>query len=373
MSRILFVDDEPRVLDGIRRVLHGAYDIVLAEGGQAGIEAVEHDEFAVIVSDMKMPGIGGPEFLAHAGELQPDAVQMILSGHADLSSTVAAVNEGNLFRFLMKPIDRASLAYALDAALEQHRLRRAERDLLEQTVTGAIDALTDLLALSSPWSARRATLVRQYVARIVGPTEMAGDWQLRVAAAVADVGLVAVPEDVVRRSIGGATLTTQEALMMRRHASVAARVIAHIPRLDEVAAIVQAQLPGTTTEDPRALVLQVATEVADGVLRGLAEPHAIALAEQSGRYADWLFAGLHEVPLPTRIVEVAPGDLRPGMVLQNDLCTESGALIAASGTTVTLAMIERIQNFAAGFGLRDAIVAEVRPTSPVAAPARHPA
>src|SRR5690606_14912181 len=122
----------------------------------------------------------------------------------------------------------------------------------------------DLLALTSPSSTRRATLVRQYVGRIAGPTPFADDWQLRVAATVADIGLVAVPDDVVRRSIAGDQLSMRESLMLKRHPSVAARVIAHIPRLDEVASIVQAQVPGAQTDDTRALILQLATEVADG-------------------------------------------------------------------------------------------------------------
>lgn len=369
MSRVLFVDDEPRVLDGIRRVLRGTYDLEFAEGGRTALDLVEREEFAVIVSDMKMPGMSGPEFLAHAAALQPDAVQMVLSGHADLASTVAAVNDGNLFRFLMKPTDRAALGAALDAALEQHRLRRVERDLLEQTVTGAIDALVDLLSITSPSSARRATLVRQYVSRVVTASALANDWQLRVAATVADIGLVAVPDDVVRRSVAGEHLSLQETLMLKRHPGLAARVIAHIPRLDEVAAIVQAQVPGTATDDPRAVVLQLATEVADGVLRGLPEPHAIALAEQSERYPAWMFAGLHEKPLPVQIVEVPPDHLHSGMVLQNDLCTPTGAIIATAGTTVTVAMIERIQNFAAGFGVRDPIVVEVHADREIPPPA----
>lgn len=371
MSRILFVDDEPRVLDGIRRALRGAYETEFAEGGAAALALVERDEFAVVVTDMKMPGMAGPELLARIREIQPDTVQMVLSGHADLASTVTAVNEGNLFRFLMKPTDRTVLGAALDAALEQHRLRRVERDLLEQTVTGAVDALVDLLALTSPSSARRSSLVRQYVGRITAPTDLADDWQLRVAATVADIGLVAVPDEVVRRSVAGEQLSMQESLMLKRHPGVASRVIAHIPRLDAVAAIVQAQVPGMQTDDVRALVLQLATEVADGVLRGLPEPHAVALAEQTGRYEDWMFAGLHEEPLPVRIIETQPELLRAGMVLQNDLCTPSGALIATAGTTVTVAMIERIQNFASGFGVRDPIVVEVHPERDVAVATGH--
>jgi DNA-binding NtrC family response regulator len=79
-ERILFVDDEPNVLHGLRRVLRRSYEFDTAIGGHEGLERVSDGDYAVIVSDMRMPEMSGPDFLARAGRLQPDAVQIILSG-----------------------------------------------------------------------------------------------------------------------------------------------------------------------------------------------------------------------------------------------------------------------------------------------------
>jgi response regulator RpfG family c-di-GMP phosphodiesterase len=97
------VDDEPRVLDGLRRSLHGSFDVVTATSGEDGLalqrEALAGgDPFAVIVSDMRMPGMDGAEFLTAARAVDRDTVRMVLSGQADLAQTIAAVNHADLFR-----------------------------------------------------------------------------------------------------------------------------------------------------------------------------------------------------------------------------------------------------------------------------------
>ena len=100
-NRVLFVDDEPKVLDGIRRQLRNRLDVETANGAAAGLALIESKgPFAVVVSDMRMPEMNGARFLAKVNEIAPDTVRMVLSGQADLDSTVAAVNEGHIFRFL---------------------------------------------------------------------------------------------------------------------------------------------------------------------------------------------------------------------------------------------------------------------------------
>lgn len=363
-ARVLFVDDEPRVLDGIRRLLRGAYDVEVAEGGREGLAALERHSFAVIVSDMMMPEIKGPEFLALAAERQPDAVQMILSGQADLSSTVAAVNDGNLFRFLMKPVDRDALLAALAAAIEHHRLRTVERDLLEQTLSGAVDALGEVLAMASPQSTRRSSMIRRYVQLIANGTEFDEDWQMNVAAMLANIGAISVPDDVLDRASSGEFLSQVESQMIARHPALAADLILRIPRMDGVAEIVRAQHGAHVDEvrpelADRARILQLAVELTDCVLRGVPEQDAIVLVEQSERFPAALFERLRNEPVRTRLAELSVQDLRSGMVLRGPLVTPEGVVIANTGTALTSVLIARIANFASGVGVCEPIVVEV--------------
>lgn len=99
--RVLCVDDEPRVLAALARTLHRHFALTTAASGAGGLELLRREgPFAVVVSDLRMPGMDGVAFLARVREAAPDTVRVLLTGQADLAAAVAAVNEGNIFRFL---------------------------------------------------------------------------------------------------------------------------------------------------------------------------------------------------------------------------------------------------------------------------------
>ena len=137
-AKILIVDDDPAVLDGLRRTLGRCYDLETALGPQEGLHALtEHGPFAVIVSDLRMPGLSGVEFLRRAKDIAPQAVPLMLTGHGDLDTAMEAINEGQIFRFLTKPCPPSILQRSLEAALAQYRLAAADRELLRMTMENA--------------------------------------------------------------------------------------------------------------------------------------------------------------------------------------------------------------------------------------------
>lgn len=120
-QRILFVDDESAVLDGIARSHGRAFDIETAAGGEAGLDTLaEGDGFAVVVSDVYMPGMDGFEFLRRVAEEYPAVVRVMLTGGDDLEIGEEALESGLVFRYLCKPIDSRTLREVLQAALAQH-------------------------------------------------------------------------------------------------------------------------------------------------------------------------------------------------------------------------------------------------------------
>jgi DNA-binding NtrC family response regulator len=95
----LFVDDEIPILEGYRRILHREFDVCGANSGEDGLEVLRTTgPFAVVISDMRMPGMNGAEFLAKVRERAPDTARMLLTGYADLEAAIDAVNKGNIFR-----------------------------------------------------------------------------------------------------------------------------------------------------------------------------------------------------------------------------------------------------------------------------------
>jgi DNA-binding NtrC family response regulator len=121
-NRVLFVDDDLNILDGYKRQLRKQFDIETAEGGEKGLDAVKNKgPFAVIVSDLRMPGMDGNQFLAHVKEVAPDSTRILLTGYADLKSAIEAINNGSIFRLLTKPCDRADLIQTLENGIDQYK------------------------------------------------------------------------------------------------------------------------------------------------------------------------------------------------------------------------------------------------------------
>nr|MBP6838163.1 response regulator [Kofleriaceae bacterium] len=101
--RVLFVDDEVVLLEGLSDLFHRQYQVSTAIGAEAGLAALARERPQVVVSDMRMPGMDGATFLTRVREHDPAVVRLLLTGHADLDAAIRAVNQGGVFRFLTKP------------------------------------------------------------------------------------------------------------------------------------------------------------------------------------------------------------------------------------------------------------------------------
>ena len=120
---VLFVDDDPRILNALAALFRQEYNVQTAEGGAAALEIMARGPIQVIVSDQRMPGLTGVEVLRKARTAWPATVRMLLTGYTDLASLVGSINQGEIFRFVMKPWDNEELKKALadgvKAAAEQ--------------------------------------------------------------------------------------------------------------------------------------------------------------------------------------------------------------------------------------------------------------
>jgi DNA-binding NtrC family response regulator len=133
-------------------------------GGEEGLTANStYGPNAVVISNIRMPGMSGARFLAEVRRNAPETLRIILTGFANIDTALDAVNEGNIFRFLTKPRGKTVLAGAIRAGLAQHRLITAERVLLEETLMGSIRVLTDVLIIAKREAFARSMRVACYV------------------------------------------------------------------------------------------------------------------------------------------------------------------------------------------------------------------
>jgi response regulator RpfG family c-di-GMP phosphodiesterase len=238
---VLFVDDDVRVLSALQRNLHKAYRIETAASATEALGAISRGVYAVVVSDLRMPGMDGIELLTRVKQVCPDAVRILLTGHADLDAAIAAVNEGNIFRFLSKPCPQEVLTKTLDAALEQYRLVTAEKELLHQTLMGTVAALVGVLAAVQPLALGRASQIAQYVRQLACVLKVSDLWEIEVAAMLSQIGCISLDPEVLKKYYSGGELSNVEMSHFLSHASVGYGLIRRIPRLHAVAQIIEHQ------------------------------------------------------------------------------------------------------------------------------------
>ena len=234
--RILCVDDEPMVLEGLRDTLRRSFDVCVAGSGGEALALLKKRprDFAIVISDLHMPEMHGSLFLREARRVAPLAVRMLLTGRADSEAAINAVNDGQISRFLTKPCDRDELIAACAGALWQHRTHKTERDLLEQTLLGSVKALTEVLALAAPAVFAQGARLKELVGALALESGCSDAWEIEVAALLAQVGAVALPEETAAKLCSGAPLSAGERAMVARVPAATRRILDNIPRLEGV-------------------------------------------------------------------------------------------------------------------------------------------
>ena len=369
LPKVLCVDDEPLLLEALERILGADFEVDTAAGGEAALARLDAGaRYVAVVSDMRMPGMDGAAVLSEFARRAPDTTRVLLTGHAEVDAAARAVNDGKIFRFLTKPCEAAVLRSVLRQAKEQHRLVRAEKELLERTLSGAVAVLTDVLRLTSPQLFTRTTAVRRIVRYLAEQLSLPNVWKLDMAAMLSWLGCVAVPQETLERHFNGQPPVRDDERLLASHPEVAWRLLSQIPRLDEVAEIVRRQ---QQPPDPKAsaevrqgaAILKLALEFDRRLLSG--EPVAQVrqtLFANEGTHPPELLKLLRDYTPEkeeiTRSVKVA--ELRPGMTLVEEVRSGDGKVLVARGFEVSPVLIERLRRFSEGVGVVEPLWVRLR-------------
>ena len=351
---VLLVDDEPNVLQALRRGLHGRFKVHLAEGGPAALKMLQDDgPFAVVVCDMQMPEISGLTVLAESKRVAPDTIRVMLTGNADQQTAINAVNQGSIYRFLNKPCPADKLAETLDAAIRQHQSQTLERTLLTRTLTGTIGLITEFLGLVNPAAFGRGGRIRQLTKQFCARLQLEDTWQYEIAAMLSQIGCVAVPQPLLDRISRGHVPTAAEEELLRTQAEVGSRLIAKIPRLEGVAEMIAGQIPGASNPNASPMV-----ELGSNILRILidfdllCEHHSVSEAinwlevDESGKYNPKLLQSFTEMVLgsvESRSVMVT--ELTERMILDENIVTRNGDILITKGHELTTTLIHRLRAY----------------------------
>jgi response regulator RpfG family c-di-GMP phosphodiesterase len=376
-GKILFVDDEPAVLDGLKRMLHKEFEVDTAVGGEQALETIDaFGPYSVVVSDMQMPGMNGAQFLAKVRQTTPDTVRMLLTGYTDLNAAMDAVNEGNIFRFLTKPCQKEILAKALTTGLVQHRLITVEKELLENTLMGSIKVLTDVLSAASPEAFGRSMRIARCVRHLVSKFGLPSPWRFEAAAMLSQLGCVTLDPKVLQTAYIGEDLSPEDQARFAAHPQVARDLLSNIPRLEPIAWMISQQLvseiPQSAPESRGAAadaiavgakMLRLAIAFDNLRMKGLSDEDAIAnLRGRRGEFGSELveaLAGIKAESAKMEVRKVLISRLTTGMILQQEIRTRAGMLVVVKGQEVTHALLIKLDNFSRAGTIEKEIMAHV--------------
>ncbi len=281
-STLLLVDDEPSILSSLKRLFrpHG-YRILTAEGGAEGLEVLAREAVDLVISDMRMPHMDGARFLEQVRMRRPDSIRILLTGYADIESTVAAINRGEVYRYINKPWDDNEIILIVREALERKRLEREngrlnsvveaqnaelralnaglEKKVAERTEelkkalklvqlahgrlkTGfvatvqAFSGLVEMRGKSLSGHARRVADHARILARMAG-LEEAEQQNVLFAALLHDIGKIGLSDDVLERPTS--TLTADMRADLMRHPERGEQALLQIEQLKGAALLIR--------------------------------------------------------------------------------------------------------------------------------------
>ena len=407
---VLCVDDEPSILSALRRVLRAEDCQVLQAGsGAEALALLAEHPVDVVLSDMRMPGMDGAQLLAQVHQRWPDTARVLLTGYADMNATVAAINEGQIYRYIHKPWDETELRLTVRQAAERRILQterarlqaltttqneelRTLNTTLEQRVLERTSALQEaneqlrrnyltsirifssLMELRSGVLAghgkRTASLARK-VAQAMGLAEDVLQ-DVFVAGLLHDVGFLALPDSILNKPVG--KLSAEEMVSYQRHPVLGAQSFMALDEHQPVASIIRShheradgsgfpdQLQGSQIPvGARILaVVDAFDDLTHGHLTGapLTEAEARTIL-QRGRGTQFdaeimdVFLHITQVVKPpaVRLESVGTDLLKPGMTLGKDLLSQEGVLLLSAGHVLTAELIGRISRYAKVEGL----------------------
>jgi response regulator RpfG family c-di-GMP phosphodiesterase len=368
--KVLLVDDDPNVLQGYQRNLRKRFDIETALCSEEALTAIHFlGPFAVIVSDMNMPRQNGLQLLQKLIQQSPDSVRIMLTGNADQQTATDAINVGKVFRFLSKPCQVELLADAIQAAIDHYRRTIAEREILRETVQGSIRMLTEVLSVVNPVAFGRASRLHQLVKELLKHVDVDQPWECEMAAMLSQVGCVSVPPETLYKSHHGRPLSLQEVHLLAGRYQLAFELISQVPRLENVARIVELQDDRYLVEEPSepmplaAHLLRVARDFDTLMREDQDEQLALARLEyEANDYSPEALAALRFVVAErpgSSIHMVCIPALQDGWNLAADITTREGLLLVKKGQVVTSALRARLANHLQNGTITEPVAVEV--------------
>ena len=367
MQSILIVDDDKDLLLALSEGLLGSFRVETSADPKEALDRLyKMPELAVVVADMRMPGMSGLELLRQARSIVPNASRVMLTSADDAQTAIAAINEGNVCRFLTKPCGLAVLQAAILEALD---LRQTLHHLLEaqfRMVAGIVEVLGKVILMVNPESHALAQRLRQRMRELALEMLHPEFWELEIAAMLAPLGALGTPLSF--------SAANPAAAFSGDFPQAAAALLRQIPRMEKIAGVVAylgknfdgSGQPWDSVAGVQipigARMLRVVRDMEEVVGAGRAPGDALRLMQQKeGAYDPNVLAAalacFGEDPHAHRphTASVAWSALQEGDTLADDIPSETGALLLTKGCRVTPNLKKMLQHMASRGRMPDGV------------------
>lgn len=400
---VLCVDDEPNILSALKRALRGGCRVLTAGSGAQAIEVLQSQGVDLIISDMRMPGMDGAQLLEHAHLHWPQTVRILLTGYADMSATVAAINRGRIFRYINKPWDDGELQMTVRQGLERLALEREKQrlealtrkqneqlieinthlehrvqertaevtqahDKLKRSYLNSIKVFSNLLEMRGGRLAGHGRRVADVARKLAARMKLSSEDQQHVfvAGLMHDIGLLGMNDGLLAKPVS--KYTAEESTLYRQHAVAGEQSLMALDDMTPVGAIIRAhheRFDGLGFPDRKAgidipigaRILAIADaydELQTGHLADISvtaqEARTLMRRGRGQQFDPEVMDAFLDLTEPNRPVSpdslsLSTADLMPGMVLATDLISARGILMLTAGQQLTASLIQSIRSF----------------------------
>lgn len=238
---LLVVDDEVNNLKLLKRTFRKDYNVFMANSGNEGLDILRQNKIDLIITDQKMPGMSGVEFLEKTIEEYPDVIRLIITGYTDADALIKAINTGKVYRYIKKPWEPEELKNIVKKALESYQLNIDNQKLtmdLKDLFSGTISAITEALDAKDKFTSGRSKRVTMYSLEIgsllgLSDSELA---ELELAGLLHDIGMIGIPEAVLNKE---GELTRDEYDIIKQHSPKGVKILENIKQLEEVVVMIK--------------------------------------------------------------------------------------------------------------------------------------
>jgi response regulator RpfG family c-di-GMP phosphodiesterase len=308
-----------------------------------------------------MPEMNGIQFLSRARQVAPDTVRIMLTGQADLQVAIDAINDDNIFRFLAKPCTTELLTKTLNDGVEQFRLINAERELLDKTLKGVIELLSDVMTVTSPVAFSKSARMRPLIRKIAARLKMKS-WEIEIASMLSQIGCITVPGEILEKKFRSEALSAEEEEFFLSHPQTGKYLLIGIPRLEGIAESIGSQFKqydgGGVPHDGKsgkeipvlALIIKIAFDYDELLQSGSTPEHALeTIRHRQGYYDPDVLAALESEILNIKegylVKSVSLKELTPGMILDEDIEDRRELTLITKGHEITNLLKMRLLQF----------------------------